>query len=440
MAKTGQSEQPRTTEDFLKETGAIVGLNEGAGEEGMLTPEQIEAIERGEVVPGIEQTEEEKAAAAAAKVKEEQGEEGAAEVIDPKVLDAIQVKLASEEALTEEEQAILDKIDKGIELKEKEPEEVPQTYKIGSKMLSEEEAEKAAREFLKIGQVDLSKEARRRVIDTFVKAQNRSVAQTKIVQGYGEVAEGRRANTAERQRLEALSARLSEQRKNLIQQRQRLEGLAAKPVTEEDVAANNNDSKMLRDLIRKEDAVEQLPDIVRQEKELTDQEARTQFELQRSIINEFVAGHEEYKLPEDISVLARKITDPIQRESVPKEVRRKVRELVQLLEQAGTDSSTMEDIWDFRRENNTLAIRPTAQAAGPGERPVLPKPEDSLLKIKKYREGLSRGTVSRSGSRGAGGGVGPLNPSNLTARNIIETDRKIQGDNRADPNLKALGY
>jgi phage I-like protein len=104
MPNPNREIQPKTTEDFLQQTQQVVGPAEN--QEGMLTPEQMEAIDRGEkvTVGQEEETEQEKESRLVEEQKKKDKESNAGEQqteeIDPAVLDEIQRKVAAVECQT----------------------------------------------------------------------------------------------------------------------------------------------------------------------------------------------------------------------------------------------------------------------------------------------------------------------------------------------------
>lgn len=407
---------------------SLVVLDETPAQPNLPTPAEVIAAEKNLPAPAeTKETEEEKEPAPAQSFSEE-------------VLATIELKLKAGEELTDEEKAVAAKIEEEI----KEPEQPKETaketiFKIGKEELTASQVEEKMRAELNLGKLDLSAEAKERMLQMYVKAQNRSEAQVSVAKGFEENARTREALAVERAKLEQVARSVAESEQRLEAKRVKLSRAAQNPVELKDVydELGRVDVVKLEELRKKNDAIDQLNEINEELEALKQQKSGTQREVRVAMANEFAAAHPEFS-PESASIteIATKINQGLPVDPLDE---MRVLELTRLMDEAASRGLTLEKIYSIELARGTLAVKPVAQPTKEAETKIpknLPKPTQTLeQKIAAVRARMSKASADTSSP---GVKMPPQKPTK--AAELIRIDQDLLGNNTSDPFIKQNGY
>lgn len=370
--------------------------------------------------------------------EEETTEQG--QTFSEEILATIELKLNAGEELSEEEKAIAAKVEEEI----KEPEQAKETaketvFKIGKDELTSSQVEEKMRAELNLGKLDISADAKEKMLQMYVKAQNRSEAQVSVAKGFEENARTREALSTERIRLEQVAKSVAEAEQRLEAKRIKLSRAAQNPVEQKDVydELGRVDIAKLEELRKKNDAIDQLNDINEELESLKQQKTGTQREVRIAMANEFASAHPEFSpTTESIVEIATKINQGI---PVDPEDEIKVLELTRLMDEAVARGLTLEKIHAIESRRGTLAVKPVAQPTKDAEPKIptnLPKPTKTLpQKIAEMRAKIAKAGVDTSSP-----GIKMPAQKPTKASELIRNDQNVLGTNSADPVVRELGY
>lgn len=356
-------------------------------------------------------------------------------------LATIELKLQNNEELTAEEKVIAERID--AEVKEPEPvvpaePVIEEKFKIGKDEFTSSQIEEKMRAELNLGKLDISKEAKEKMLQMYVKSQNRSEAQVAVAKGFEENAQTRQVLSMERSRLEQAAKSLVDAEARLVAKQQKLSKVANNPIEQKDIynELNQVDLTKFAQFQDKNRAIADLEEINDELKAIQNQKTDTQRNVRIAMANEFTLAHPEFKTGEDIISLATKINQGV---PVDLEDEIKVRELTRLMDEAINQGLTLEKSYILESRRGTIAVKPTAQ---PAEDPkpkipaTLPKnPKTLAQKVAEFRAKNAKASPD-TGSPGT-----PMPVSKPTkASELIRSDQNILGTNAADPMVRSLGY
>jgi len=407
------------------------------GQEGMKNPAEMIAAE--EALPPEEET--------PGTTETPPSDDQTVEVTQEQ-LDALVIKVKQPEVeLSESEKLILDKMDKDlVVIKSTEPE--PE-YKINGAIVKESELEARWRKEKGLGDLDISKDAKRKLLTDFAEVLNKQTANRNITQGFQRNAEERKALEAESRRLREERIRFEAEQRAKQQEHQQN---AAKIKSRDELIKNSgltpeqiehpetiqNDPKALRAYYKYLDAVEELPGLREAQKQIEKDIASQSDKVLKLQIDELIANHPQYKTKEPIDTLIGKIlskqpiTDPNDKLIAL--------ELIDFVDQASNRGVEIEDIYALHEQRGTLAIKASAQSGPSPASPELPSARQNLLdRIKKFQQKANL-SPSSAPAGGGGGERGSAGRERL-ATAIHRRDREILGESDShDPLLKELGY
>jgi hypothetical protein len=423
--------------DALEDAIRIQGKAEPVS--GMTQPAELERKEAGlpPVVPAPVVTEPEKKEP---EVKPE-----------PVVLEDLEKKLATgTEALTADEQAVVDDIkkkeeDAAAEAAKKEAETKADlgkiTHNIGGKNYSFEELEKKAREEMKFGNVDLSVEARKNLVETYVKAANRSDAAYAVGERQKAVAAERKQLDAEKlaakaaldttnARLKAQQEMLATQRTQMEKRKVNLEKAAKSTITEEETFNEETGRPNLAkqaEYMEKIRAEKELAALAEEEEQVTAESAKLEEAALRNQIDELVFEHPQYKTSEDINEVSKKMRSG---GNVTPEDAARVLALIGMVTTASTMKLPLKTVYESQKLMGQTLPEEAAQTTKLEDLPALPKPNQSAADmIRRHRERLAKAPASLGG-----GGTGGQRGSGKVSRaaEMIAESAEIMGhDNDA---------
>lgn len=359
-------------------------------------------------------------------------------IASEETLAMIELKINAGEELTEEEKAITAKIEESMKEPEIPPAPVKESvFKIGKDEFTSSQIEEKMRTDLNIGKIDLSAEAKEKMIQMYVKSQNRSEAQVAVAKGFEENAQERHQLALERQRLEGIARSTAERETRLMAKVQKLQKVASNPVEQKDVynELNQVDVIKLGQFQDKNRAIEELQEVNEELESIKAQKTDTQRQVRIAMLNEFTAVHPEFKTAAAIEDIATNINKGL---PVDPDDEMKVLELTRLMDEAAYRGLTLEKIYTVESRRGTLAVKPAAQSAPePPKIPTtLPKPPKPLAqKIADFRAKNSKATP---GTSSPGAPMPPAKPSN--AAELIRSDQRTLGMNNADPLVRSIGY
>lgn len=401
-------------------TDDLVIIDEKPARPDLPTQAEVIAAEQGKPAPVVKE--------------EEVKEEVKTEEISQEALAMLQLKLQSGEELTDDEKVIANKIDAEV----KDPEPVKEAiFKIGKDEFTSSQLEEKMRTELNLGKLDISSEAKEKMLQMYAKSQNRSEAQVSVAKGFEENARTREMLSMERVKLEQIAKNVAESEQKLESKRAKLLKLANNPIEQKDVynELNQIDVIKLGEYQKKNSAIEELNEINEELVALKTQKTDTQRGVRVAMANEFMALHPEFKTQGDLIDIATKIN---QGHEVDPEDEIKVLEVTRLMDEAIARGLTLEKIYSIESRRGTLAVKPTAQSVKEETKiPVnLPKNPKSLAqKIAEY---------SKKQSKASPGTDSPGTPMPIgkpsTARDLIKSDQATLGLNTSDSFVKLAGY
>ena len=323
-------------------------------------------------------------------------------------LEAIQEKVELGQDLTEDEQKVLDELDK-----ETEPD--PEVkYRIAGTELSYAEAKAKMREAHGIGDVDLNKEAERKLVETWVKAQNKTEFSKRLDTEAKNVARGREGviETArqlqyrERQiieqaaKMEATLVSVGQQLESLTSRRAKLQQvIQGAPRTNEELYHPETGQivpEKLADQVRARNAAQELQDIasdeqtLKQKQEQLSEQVRTANSQKEWIaLEDFTTRIAPEFMPETTD-LATAFSKYHNGEPMDDGDWTRMHELTQMLTEREASGAQLERIYQYKRSSGQLTVR-GAQAPGSGR--ALPSPrtkgEDIVNRINRIRNRIN---------------------------------------------------
>lgn len=360
----------------------------------------------------------------------------------PEELATIELKLNAGEELTTEEKAIADKIDQEVaEPAPVVPAEpvIEEKFKIGKDEFTSSQVEEKMRAELNLGKLDISKDAKEKMLQMYVKSQNRSEAQVAVAKGFEENAQTRQVLSMERSRLEQAAKSLVDAEARLVAKQQKLSKTANSPIEEKDIynELNQVDLTKFAQFQDKNRAVQDLEEINDELRAIQGQKTDTQRNVRIAMANEFVLSHPEFKpVTGDIVDLATKINQGVE---IDLEDEIRVRELTRLMDEAINGGLTLEKSYAIESRRGNLAVKPIAQSIKEPEPKVptnLPKnPKTLAQKVAEFR------AKSAKASPDTGSPSVPLPAKKpTTASELIRSDQTTLGTNTRDPMVRSLGY
>jgi hypothetical protein len=368
--------------------------------------------------------------------------------VTPEVVAAIQAKVEKNEELTLEESQILLKIDELI------AEPAPVTYKVGDRLLSREEAEAEARAHVNIGNVKLAAKAVDQLIEDWVKIENQHNADVQIDRGFQGNAQDRKTNLEmaernriERARLDGVAAELARQRKQLNTRIERAQaeikiiqekyGALIKP---EELSGENGQTDIPKLLAfqKQESAVSDFNESTASLKELDDKEIEATQSSVKLELQTFIAENPQYEMSMSIGDISARLRDGL---PVSQEDEMKYDELYDIISHAKRTNRPMQKVFEYRKNANTLAVKPTAHRSGtsPGSRAQFTIPTQQDIMRRKLNQ-LGEKVKKAPASIGGGGGGNEQRPDQASpAKQMVEEGRRATGKNVV-PILRELGY
>lgn len=363
----------------------------------------------------------------------------AAPIATEEQLAEIELKIRSGEQLSSEEIVLVSKIEAAQEPAPPAPAAAPvSTFKIGKEELSAQQVEERMRAEFGLTGKEISPESVTRMVQMYVKAQNRSEAQISVARGYEENAQQRQAVALERQKLEGIATSLLDAERRLVERQNRLAQRASIGVTESDVKdpiTGQIDIVKFGQFQDKNRAIEELNEVKEELAQLSVQKSSNQREVRVAIANEFMAIHPEFQVKESITELATKISQGLQ---VDPEDEIKVLELTRLMDEAVARGIPLEKAYAIEERRGTLAVKPAAQPAKgqPSVPSTLPQPPITLAqKVANLRQQIAKASPSTAAPSAP---MAPKKPSN--AQEIIRDDQRTLGMGSADPVVRDMGY
>lgn len=445
-------------DDLLLETLKDQGGNSGV--DGMLKPGDMERIEH--EGRNVEEAQARIAAEEAERKKKEaagggEGGEGAkgGEGAPAGQIDLVELekKILAGTPLSAEEAQFAAKIDD--KLKEATPE--VEKFTIDGKELTPDEVEAQMRKDWKLGELKISDEGLKQMRTDYVNQRNKDAANSHINRGYNENARQKEENARlteqnlmEKARLEAERNRIIRDHKEAAEEIKQLKILAASPITIKDAYENvkDADGNVLRQEVNPE-KMEQYNEKVSAQRELKRLEAR-QLSLQNEVetnseqqlqneISGFITAHAEYNTSEPLKNVADKMKAG---QPVNPDDKRIMIEIYSLLNDRANMRLPLEEIYDYRKSQNTLSVKPKAQPGTNGSgAPKLPDiPTNSQLfseKVRLLREKQKKAPASIGG--GGQGDRGPAAGEKRESLKLIEEERAAKGI-KSEKFLQDLGY
>lgn len=426
--------------DLLSESVAGVGAE--PGQKGMMTPEEIIALEQQQQQQAAAPAPEQKPDAGAAEPKPGEkppaGTTGKIELGEIVDTEELLKKVQAGTELNEEEKAQLAIIQKEMEGSGPEVIDPDKTFNIGGKVLTAAEIDERIRKDANFGQLDLSATTIAKLREWYVRSQNREVQQVRVQQQS-------QINAQERQAL--LQAKMLRQRdyderksrqERLRRETEELRARAAVELTEADIQDENgklNPVNLVK-LQQKMEATERLGRIAEEELENERAVKLAEKELALTEISTLQAIAPQYKLDTDIFTA----WESLQRGTLDPQVKDKVIEINEIYMAAKAKGISIEDEYNYRaKRTGALAFPPVAQTSAesvsrlPALQSIPAKSAADL--INAYRKKKAAALPSSTSS----GGATHQTDTRTAGERLVEHDREVLGTGR-DPALKEIGW
>ena len=353
---------------------------------------------------------------------------------------ALQTKLEAGGDLTDDEKAIVAMINNTVE--EPPPPEA-KVFKVGDKVLTEDDMEKQMREEWGIGSLRLSEENRARMLQTYHKALNKTEFSRRVQQDSQLNAAARQQNLADREALEAQSRALQEkrmeielrartvqmERSQIEKERKRLEGILANPVTQEQL--ERYDPATMAKYVRETEARDKLKDLETEQQRIEQSDAQVRQEKLVNDVLAFVEAQPQYKTSADVFTT----WDKVRRgEQVSAEDKLKVLELDHIITTAMSRGIPVNDQFAYEKQRGSLAVKaaqaPEAKPTATPRLPELPNTRTLAQKVAEYRKKMAGAPPT---TPAGGGGPNHPNASGLpTAHDLIRRDQSALGQGNKD--------
>ena len=406
--------------------------NKKGNESGLLTPAEMEAAELAALKGGNTKNLEK---------EEDDNPDKNKDLVTPEKVQAIREKIEKDEELDEEETLIMANIDELVK------EKAPETYKVGDKSYTREEAELAAREKVGLGAVKLSQKAVDKLIEQWHQVENKKEANQRIDTGYKSNAKERQELAQERVRLQGERARIEAERNQTKRMREtiakQLEEVNAKlkvQLSEDDIYDDNQrlDTAKLNAVMEQKSARAEVVKLQQQLAEIEASTKSTEYETFHNDLNLFITEFPQYLTSEAINVIGSKLDKNM---SVDIEDVVKFKEVFDIISEARRSGMSPSIIYEIRKRQGTLAVKPSAQSKGTDDesQPKLKIPSQKEILDEKLRRLEEKTKIAPASIGGGSTNESRTNDKKTVAEKMIEDGRKITG--KADSKfLKDLGY
>jgi hypothetical protein len=377
--------------------------------------------------------------------------------IDEQVLDTIINKVEKGEDLSDEEQQIYERV--LVEQAEKPEEPTPEVpkFNIAGNEYSYDDLRVKMREAYRIGNIKLSEEGEKNLVEAYVKNQNRTAQQRAVEDRQRQVVterhdlerdktatmEMRRANEQRAIQLEAQRQQLENEKKVLEREKNRLLKLANQGLTKDDLYDEEQrlDPDKQHQYNKQLDAKERLTEITEREREIQSSEENNQKELSRTQIFSFIADHPEYEPSEDIDTILEKINKGYE---INEQDEKKLLELDDFARESSTKGLPIEKVYRLHKARGTLAVKPaeaqtsTERQGGKPPLPELPsRTKEAADLIRSYKKKMQ---LAGSSVGGGGYGRGTQAPQKTDAEKLLDAGRKARGVEKDSFTRDELGY
>lgn len=429
------ADETNTNADMFAE--AIAAQGREPGQAGMPKPADIIAFETGQTKPPPTQE--------PTPEPEKPQQPGPIELPDEKVLDALAAKADAGETLTDEEQIILATVAQingspaPTPTAEEDTDLAARTFNIGGKTLTGSEVWERARERYNIGDLKIGPAGRAKMIDDYIKSQNRTEFSRTLQQKSEKLAHQATAQTIERLRLEQQAAQIKSQRETLARREEELKARVAIKLSKDDLidpVTGGIDPDKLVQYTESKRAQEDIIRLDASKRGLDEQEKENRARMVQNTVNAFIEEHPQYRTEGDVFETWVKFTEG---KPISQDDELKVLELDNLLTESMQKGISPERIFALKKAQRTLAVPELAQTTQVGENvPPLPEPG----KVKSYGQLIRdfKKKVAANPSLLPGGGTGTRERvTTPVSTRLIRQDQATLGSER-DTFLGELGY
>jgi hypothetical protein len=434
---------PGTSPDPFEQ--ALLDQGTEPGQRRLPTPQDIIAFETGQKAKPPA-TKEEDQPPAPDTTGDDKLPDGQTAFPDDKALDALVAKSERGEQLTEDEQLVLAKM---IEINDAPPEPPSaddtaidtKTFNIGGQVLTGAQLWDKVRAEYKLNDLKIAPGPREKMIETYVKAQNRTEFSRTLQKSSEEIAHTRQQQAIARLRLDQEQAAIKRQRENLARREEELRERAAVKLTKDDLTDNNGvqDPDKVYEYNEARRAREELVRLDKSKEGLAAQEEEIAQRIVRTAVADFIEEHPQYKTKGDVFETWNQYREG---KPIDPEDELKVLELDDLVSASMSKKLPVERIFALKKAQHTLAVAEPVQAGHvQSSAPPLPEPGKTANSFSEILRNF-RKKVAANPSLLPGGGTGRRErqaPSPDSTR-IIRRDQATLGSERDDFLNKELGY